>query len=366
MKNNYLDDLRGLLNNYKMDDSEKSEIIEDYNDMYEAYLGKGMNDDEVEKKLGSPRSIIRDLAEGYRKVEKPLPGGEKLIALTPFIALITFFILGFGFDLWHPGWIVFTIIPVTAIIVEMGKTRDEQLTTALSPFFASLLYLYLGFYHGLWHPGWLVFIIIPMLGIWNSRRTLTKLDLLVSLSPFLAGIAYVYLGLQGYWTEGWVVFLGIPMLGVLNEKNILKLIAWELLFISGIAGYLYIGYTYPDMWAYGLFAFTPVLIYGIVTGNIQVELKGMPKGYQKAIIFSTAVFLLLGFIFGLWGVAWLVFLVIPIYAIKTEAPKKEHWVAISPFVALTIFFVLGFFFGLWAYSWLAFLMIPVIAIIKNS
>ncbi len=366
MKANYLEDLRSLLNNYKMEQTEKDEIVSDYNEMYEGYEGKGMQDDEIVKKLGAPRSIIRELTEGFKKVEKPLPGGEKIIALSPFAALIIFFVLGFGFNLWHPGWIIFTIVPVTAIIVEMGKTRDEQLTTALSPFFASLLYLYLGFYHDLWHPGWIIFIIIPMLGIWNSRRTLSKLDLIVSLSPFLAGIAYVALGLQGYWKEGWVVFLIIPMLGLLNEKNRLMMLLWELLFIAGIAGYLYVGYTYPEYWAYGLFAFAPIVILGMITGNIEIVGGDIPKEYNIIIVASTAVFLLLGFIFNLWGVAWLVFLVIPVYAINVEAPKSDRVVATTPFIALTIFFILGFFFGLWAYSWLAFLIIPIVAIMKNA
>ena len=368
MKSNYLDELKLLLDNYKMEQLEKDEIIADHADMYDGYSGKGMQDEEIVKKLGSPRSIIRELTEGYKKVEKPLPGGEKWIALTPFIALIAFFILGFGFDLWHPGWLVFTIIPVSAIVIEMGKTRDEHLTTALSPFFASLLFLYLGFYHGLWHPGWLVFIIIPMLGIWNSRRTLTKLDLIVSLSPFLSGIAYVVLGLQGYWTEGWVVFLLIPMLGILNEKNRLMMLLWELLFIVGIVGYLYVGYLYPDSWAYGLFAFSPLLILGIITGNIEIGMgiSETPKDYRLVIIVSAAIFLLLGLIFNLWAVAWLVFLAIPVYAIQKEVKGDEKIVAISPFVSLTIFFILGYFFGLWAWSWMAFLLIPMIAIFKNA
>ena len=366
MKSNYLDELKLLLDNYKLEQSEKDEIVADYAEMYDGYSGKGMDEDEIVKKFGSPKSIIRELAEGYRKVEKPLPGGERLIALTPFLALIAFFVLGFGFDLWHPGWLVFLIIPVTAIVVEMGKTRDEHLTTALSPFFATILFLYLGFYHDLWHPGWLVFLIIPMLGVWNSRRTLTGLDLTVSLSPFVALIAYLVLGFQGYWTEGWVVFLIIPMLGILNEKNKLMMLLWELLFIGGIVGYLYVGYAYPDMWAYGLFAFTPLVILGIITGNIEVTLADAPKDYRFVIIASVAIFLLLGFIFNLWAVAWLVFLSIPVFAIWKEAGEDSKLVATSPFIAITIFFILGYFFGLWAWSWMAFLLIPMVAIIKNA
>ena len=366
MKTNYLEELRNLLENYRMEESEKEEIVSDYNEMYEGYEGKGMLDEEIVKKLGTPISNIRYLTEGFKKVEKPLPGGEKVIALSPFMATIIFFVLGFGFDLWHPGWIVFTLIPVTAIVVEMGKTRDEQLTTALSPFFASVLFLYLGFYHDLWHPGWIVFIIIPILGVWNSRRTLSKLDLLVSLSPFFAGIVYVFLGLNGYWQEGWVVLLAIPMLGLLNEKNRLMMLLWELLFIIGIGGYLYVGYTYPDMWAYGLLAFVPIVILGIITGNIEITRSDMSKSYNIITVVSLLIFLFLGFMFNLWGVAWLAFLAIPVYAINTEAPKKDRLIATTPFIALTIFFILGFFFDLWAYSWIAFLIIPMTAIIKSN
>ena len=366
MKDNYLKELRELLNNYKMDEAEKDEIINDYNDMYKGYQGKNINDEEIITKLGSPKSIIRELTEGFKKIEKPFPGGEKLIALTPFISTIIFFILGFGFDLWHPGWIVFTIIPVTAIIVNMWKTRDEQMTTALAPFFATILFLYLGFYHNLWHPGWVVFIIIPVLGVWNSRRTLTNLDLIVSLSPFLAVISYIVLGLKGYWIEGWLVFLIIPMLGVLNEKNKFKLIAWELLFSIGIIGYLYYGNLYPNTWEYGLLAFIPVIIFGIITGNIFIGFKDIPRGYQNIIAISVVAFLLLGFSFNEWGSAWLVFLILPVYAIRKEAPRKDQIIALSPFVALVIFFVLGYCFELWEYSWMAFLLIPIVAIIKNK
>jgi len=366
MKDSYLKELKDLLDNYKMEPSEKDEIIADYSDMYNGYEDKGMLGEEIIKKLGSPKSIIRDLTEGFKKVEKPIRGGEKTIALSPFIAVITFFILGFGFDLWHPGWIVFTIIPITAIIVEMGKTRDEQLTTALSPFFATILFLYLGFYHDLWHPGWIVFTIIPMLGIWNSRRTLTMLDLIVSLSPFIAVVVYVFLGLKGYWQEGWLVFLMIPMLGVLKEKNKFRLFLWELFLIFGIVGYLYVGQVYPVMWQYGLLAFLPAILYGIKTGNINFGFTDMPRNYQKVVVGSLAVFLLLGFIFNLWGVAWLVFLAVPVYAILKEAPKGNRAVAITPFIALVIFFILGYFFGLWEYSWLAFLLIPMTAIIKEA
>ena len=58
MKANYLKELRDLLDNYKMEATEKDEIITDYSDMYDGYEGKGMLDDEITKKLGSVKRIV--------------------------------------------------------------------------------------------------------------------------------------------------------------------------------------------------------------------------------------------------------------------------------------------------------------------
>ena len=163
-----------------------------------------------------------------------------LFRSSPFVATITFLILGFGFDLWHPGWMIFLIIPVTAIIMSMGKTKQDHLSTALSPFGATVTFLLLGFVFDLWHPGWMVFLIIPVLGIWNSRYSMRKIDLLTALSPFIAVVAYTVLGYYGYFAEGWVVFLIIPMFGIFNYPNKKVMLLWEFLLIGGVTGYLYI------------------------------------------------------------------------------------------------------------------------------
>jgi len=415
MKNNYLDELKELLNNYQMEEAERLDILSDYEEIYDGWTEKGLADEEVEKKLGNPRSIIKDLTEGCKKIEKPIPGGEKIIALSPFFATITFLILGIGFDLWHPGWLIFTVIPVTAIIMEMGKTRDEHLTTALSPFIASVIFFILGFGFNLWHPAWVVFLIIPVLGVWNSRRDMDVMVLLVSLSPFLTGAIYLYLGLylnlwhpgwivfflipilgiltgakgmsvlnlfvalspfvativfvflydNGDAVPGWLVFLMIPILGILNEKNKLRLLIMESLIIMGIAGYLFIGYNYTDMWGYALVSFIPFVLYAIAIGDIEVSFYKGSKEYRIIILICTILFFALGFLFNLWDIAWLLFLVIPVYAISKEVPEKERLVALSPFIALTLFFLLGYIFNIWEYSWLAFFIIPVTAIIKN-
>lgn len=365
MKSKYLNDLSNLLDYYQMDAFEKEDILNDYSEMYDAWIDKGLYEDEVEKKLGHPRSIIKALTEGHKKLERPIPGSEKVIALSPFVATITFLILGFGFDLWHPGWMIFLIIPVTGVVMSMGKTKDEHLTTALSPFAATVIFLLLGFVYDLWHPGWMVFLIIPVLGIWNSRYTMRKIDLLTALSPFIAVVSYTLLGLNGYWQEGWLVFMLIPMLGILNYKDKKVVLLWELLAVLGIAGYLYILYTFNDSWQYAWLALLPFGLYSLYKSDWSID-GNLPHRYKLVLVFSLLSFLAVGFFFSAWTISWLFFLAIPVYAISTEAGEEEKIVALSPFFALTLFMLLGYFFGIWHLAWMAFLLIPITAILKNA
>lgn len=366
MKDNYLIELKKLLDGYKMENSEKEDIISDYSDMYDSWTSKGLNDEDVVKKLGNPKSIIRDLTEGYKRVEKPLPGSEKAIALSPFITLIIYFILGFGFKLWHPGWLIFLLIPVTAILFSMGKTKEDHLTTALSPFFAVTTFLLLGFLGDLWHPGWMIFLIIPVIAIWNSRFEMNKLNLLISLSPFAAVTTYIILGLNGFWKEGWVVFFIIPILGILSDRKTSRKIIWISLCILGIVAYLYVGYTYPKLWGYSFFAFSPLVVYSLMISEWNADFGNSSKEYIIVIFVSIILFLGVGLIFKEWATCWMFFLLIPMFAIVKETDKKERAVALTPFIALIIFFTVGYYFNLWHLSWIAFLIIPMTAIIKNA
>lgn len=41
------------------------------------------------------------------------------------------------------------------------KARKDALSTLVS-ISATVIYLYLGFFKGLWHPGWIVFLVVPI------------------------------------------------------------------------------------------------------------------------------------------------------------------------------------------------------------
>ena len=372
MKQDYINELASLLDLYEMDSQEKEDILSDYNDMYDHYEDYGMTHEQIRDKLGAPSSIIGDLTEGFRKQSeikeiKASSRNTKITALSPFVALILFFVLGFAFNLWAYSWMAFLLIPVVAIIVNVGP-RGETLI-ALSPFVALIGYGILGFVYNLWHPGWLIFLIIPVTAILTSVRKEGFLVTLTSLSPFIAlTIFFVYFGERNEYVTGWLIFLIIPAIGVLNEKNLLKIILVELLIAGGAIGYLWIGATY-DRYDWGLLAFVPLVAYGLLQANLRFW--EIPKEYRIVALISIVVFVGLGLSsdlvgINMWGYAWMAFLAIPVFAIQRETSGNEKWIATMPFISLFLFYTLGYFFGWWAFSWLAFLLIPMFAIIKEA
>jgi transcriptional regulator with XRE-family HTH domain len=82
---------------------------------------------------------------------------------TGVVATVIYLILGFACHAWHPGWLVFLLIPVADSIIECIRERSPS-AFAYSVFCA-FVYLLLGFYvEGAWLWGWVVFVTIPVWG----------------------------------------------------------------------------------------------------------------------------------------------------------------------------------------------------------
>jgi hypothetical protein len=43
-----------------------------------------------------------------------------------FAIVVIYFILGFAFDLWHPGWIVFLFVPIILSLIEAIKSKNPH------------------------------------------------------------------------------------------------------------------------------------------------------------------------------------------------------------------------------------------------
>ncbi len=87
---------------------------------------------------------------------------KKMNELYPIFIVALYFVLGFVFDLWHPGWLLFLTIPL------FYMHPKNTLQKFCNPVAITMIYLILGFAFNLWHPGWLIFLAIPAAAIINK------------------------------------------------------------------------------------------------------------------------------------------------------------------------------------------------------
>lgn len=78
---------------------------------------------------------------------------------------------------------------------------------------------------------------------------------------------------------------------------------------------------------------------------------------------AVIVYLVFGFVGKIWHPSWLVFLLIPIYyhlagALEIRSKKARLLAMPVPEVVLLVYLLLGFLGGLWSPSWVVFLFIP--------
>ncbi|MCH5287982.1 MAG: helix-turn-helix domain-containing protein [Christensenellaceae bacterium] len=77
----------------------------------------------------------------------------------PVAVAFAYLVLGFVFNLWHPGWIIFLTIP----LYYLPAAQRTPVRLLCNPVMITIIYLLLGCFCNLWHPGWLVFLLIPIL-----------------------------------------------------------------------------------------------------------------------------------------------------------------------------------------------------------
>ncbi len=89
---------------------------------------------------------------------------NKIIGVTPFIALIIYLLLGFTADLWHPGWLVFMIVPIVGAFLGTEDVKDGIMGGSV--LIITTLFFVLALIVGFpWHISALIFIFIPAMGV---------------------------------------------------------------------------------------------------------------------------------------------------------------------------------------------------------
>lgn len=76
------------------------------------------------------------------------------------IAIVVYIAIGVCFDLWHPGWLIFLLVPIIGTLI--GAIRHRNANLFAYPLLALFVFLYTGFVYSVWHPTWVVFLTIPL------------------------------------------------------------------------------------------------------------------------------------------------------------------------------------------------------------
>jgi hypothetical protein len=196
------------------------------------------------------------------------------------IATVVYMILGFVFDLWHPGWVVFLF----AIAFSDFNYKDKK--NYYLPVMI-IVYTFVGFMWDLWHPGWIIFPIGFLIIATMNKKYGSML--------LMTGAIYAILGLLfGYWLLFSLIF--ILATGLIAGRDEIIAGMW----IFTIAIYLFLGIMF-DLWHPGWLVF---LVSVLITTIIEEKsLNGFIW------IASITSYLFLGFVFSLWHPTWIVFIV---------------------------------------------------------
>ena len=97
------------------------------------------------------------------KIGKSIKSASGLIAL---ICVIIFFVMGACFNLWHPAWLIFLLMPSLISLIQAIIQRNWRIFAY--PVFITFAYLALGFSHHAWHPAWILFLTIPLYYVLGS------------------------------------------------------------------------------------------------------------------------------------------------------------------------------------------------------
>ena len=76
------------------------------------------------------------------------------------IIVITYVLIGCVWNAWHPGWLIFLLIPIWDSLLEAIERSDAA--KFAYPVLTALVFLCLGIFAFLWHPGWFVFLTVPL------------------------------------------------------------------------------------------------------------------------------------------------------------------------------------------------------------
>jgi uncharacterized membrane protein len=326
-----------------------SKVIEDTINEYTAMIGDAIDGGETVaafvKRMGNPKKVASALAHQYPQKEK------RIVSLMPFFTTIAFFLLGNFLNAWHPGWLVFLLIPITSIL-----SRKKIDKNALIFWVILTIFILSGTLYNAWAPTWALFLIIIA---FNRNERTKPLQIYAKIYTFIAVFAYIALyGIIIYQSFTPNLEL-LPFVNDLNRDLYLNLL---------------------------LLLFLPIVGYGFMSGMIQIsgnvpfrldldfknsnQLKQFILNLSFILVIVTG-YILLGIYTGLWHPGWLMLLIIPTGYTLLKA-KKFPLRELLFFFVTTLFVLGGEYISIpgqgsgYVISWLFFLLIPIFNILSSK
>ena len=129
----------------------KEELISNLLERIDDSIESGMNEEDAFNKaignLGSKSELKKIF--NFKSLES-FNFEYKMNNTLVIIATIVYIIIGFVFDLWHPGWVVFLV--AMAFSEFNYKSKKSYFLPSMT-----ILYVFVGIMWNLWHPGWIIF-----------------------------------------------------------------------------------------------------------------------------------------------------------------------------------------------------------------
>jgi hypothetical protein len=313
----FLDNLKTKLKDKGIQPTDIQEVLDDYESIIDEALSNGEDETLFIEGLGQPSKIIKSLKLRKTKLQR---NKEKIIGISPFIAIIIFFLVGFLFDGFGYSWLAFLLIPILAIFLE--EKGFERILGA-SAIIAVIIYYALGFWFSLWHPGWIVFTLLIPLALIGKK-----------------------LKYRLFYATSLVILIGIyTYLESTNSQLINALLLLPLIPFAFITQFLHLEFS-----------------------AIKVKIKEFAF-FTTLIIILISIYLYLGLVLNAWHPGWVIFMLIPMVGLGYDQiiKKKKHpIVAYTPFVSVILFILIGEIFNAYAYSWLIFLLIPIMGVLSEK
>ena len=92
---------------------------------------------------------------------------------------------------------------------EKSNSKTTELIGLISLVVSISIFLYLGLIHSMWHPGWIIFLLLPLSG--SLSAAIIKKSPSKFAYPVLCVIIFMGLGYFNYWHPGWIIFVTIPV-----------------------------------------------------------------------------------------------------------------------------------------------------------